>query len=282
MSFLGCYNALYDVLRADPTLTGYVHSSQFLRGFKENHPFQDYSLILEPDAEQSRVNTKQYGEVLAPYLNKMEVMYIINVFCRVILTISNEASIIGGTQMGVVKKGVLDFTGDVRHAVRLVKNLNYNRNASSVSKANSSDTYVLTAAHRSISVSINGRTPAGYNVINCGNTSFGGAAVASNIQASLRALGRHADDGYKWATCTYDSSTKKFTISSNGCDPDHRVVVTAGASNDCSALLGFDTPTEVTGRNITKVEFGTIVADNVAYPVRYRVVPVQIYEVTVD
>jgi hypothetical protein len=282
MSFLDCYNALYEVLRNNATLTNYVHATQFLRGFRENFPYQDYSLILEPDVEATILNTKQYGQVPAPYRNKSEVMYVVNVFCRVILTISNEANIIGGTQLDVFKRGILEFTRDVRHAVRLVPDLNYNRVASSTSKANVSSTFALSSSKKYLSVSINGRTPVGYNSINCGGSSLSGSSIATNIQASLRLLGKHADDGYKNAVCTYNDVTKKFVISSNGYDPDNCVVVTAGSSNDCSAILGFDAPTEVAGRNITKVEFGTIVADNVAYPVRYRVVPVQIYEVTLD
>ena len=78
--------------------------------------------------------------------------------------------------------------------------------------------------------------------------------------------------------CTFNSSTKKFTISSIRYGPKSSVVVTAGASSDCLALLGFDSPTEIVGRNINKIRFGSIRADNTAYPVRYRIIPVMIRE----
>lgn len=282
MSFLDCYNALYDVIKADTTLLGYVNSTQFLRGFRENYPYQDYTIILEPEEEIPVLNTVQYGKVPAPYRNKQEVIHVIKVYCRVILTISNEATIIGATQMGVAKKGILEVIEDVRHSIRLVKDLGYNRTASSVSKANASDTFALSSTKKFITVKINGSTRTGHNVINCGVASLSGTTIAANIQTELRKLGRHADDGYLGALCTYNSTTKKFTISTTGYDPDNIVVVTPGVSNDCSALLGFDTPTELAGRNITGVEFGTVVSDNVAYPVRYRVLPVQIREVTLN
>ena len=43
-------------------------------------------------------------------------------------------------------------------------------------------------------------------------------------------------------------------------------------------LLGFDNPTEVVGRNIKDVKFGSVFAENDLHPVRYRVLPVKIIE----
>jgi hypothetical protein len=52
----------------------------------------------------------------------------------------------------------------------------------------------------------------------------------------------------------------------------------AGASDDCSSLLGFDSPTEVAGRNIVEIEFRSSYPVNSYFPIRYRILPVVIRE----
>lgn len=270
MSYKAVYNALYDQLSTDSTLIGYVQSACFIKGFKENLPQQEYMLVLEPvdDGEDERSQA---------YNRTKEIEYLIEIYCRTILFgIGVEGSIIGHSATS--KKGVLEFLHDVRAAIRSDLTLGYNRNGSSVSAENSGTSFNLTSSNRYITVSINGNTPSGYDAIDCGSTTLTGAEVASNIQTALQALGSHTDDGYWDATCTFSNSTKKFTITSQRYGPKSTVVVTAGASNDCSALLGFDNSTEVAGRNIVKITLGRARTDNTLYPVRYRILPVTIKE----
>ena len=54
MAFNLVMKAMRDLFRADATLTSYIDSSQFLIGFRENYPLQNYSIILEPDPENER------------------------------------------------------------------------------------------------------------------------------------------------------------------------------------------------------------------------------------
>jgi hypothetical protein len=269
MSFLNVYNAVYNAVRVNTTLTAYVSSSQFLRGFREPMPQQTHTVVFEPGNEDEEHDKQSYGKM-------KEVTWNIDVYARCIFFKGVEYTIIGDSDNSI--KGLLEFTEDLKVALRADMTYGYNRYGSSVSAANSGTSFALLSTAKTLTVTIDGKTPTGYTAVNCGSSTLEGSVIAANIQTSLRALGLHKDDGYYDATCTFSSSTKKFTISSMRYGPKSSVVVTAGASNDCSALLGFDGPTEVVGRNILRTEFGSVSADNRAYPVRYRIIPVMIRE----
>lgn len=275
MSFKDVYDSLYAQLAADSTLLSYVNSSQFLKGMQDNYPSQEYTIILEPADENERENT----EATRAYGSKRfkEVDYVIDVWARVILTgYPNFASVVGSADG--TKKGVIQVVKDIKDAIRADTTLGYNRYGSSESAGSGSGNFALDSNNKNLSVSINGRTPTGCDAIFCGDSTLSGADVASQIQTSLRALSLHADDGYYRCICTFDGGTNKFTIRTDQYGPEQSVVVSAGASYDCSALLGFDSPTELVGRNIVQVKFGISSANNINYPVRYRTLPVMIRE----
>ena len=265
MSFKYIYESLYDQLLADSTLSSYVNSTQIIKGFKESLPQQKYTIILEPGEEEEDNATEAYDD-------SKEFIWNIDVYARVILIKGGvEASILGVDS----DKGVLAFIDDIKSAIRADLTLGYTRKGSSVSEAESG-TYALDASNRYITVSMNGKTPSGYDQIDCGETTLTGAQVATNIQASLKALGNYAGDGYYDAVCTFADS--KFTITSCLIGPKSTVTVTAGSSNDCSALLGFDSPTELVGRNLIDIEFGPATVNNLLFPVRYRILPLRMRE----
>ena len=185
MSFKYIYEALYDQLLADSTLSSYVNSTQIIKGFKESLPQQKYTIILEPGEEEEDNATEAYDD-------SKEFIWNIDVYARVILIKGGvEASILGVDS----DKGVLAFIDDIKSAIRADLTLGYTRKGSSVSEAESG-TYALDASNRYITVSMNGKTPSGYDQIDCGETTLTGAQVATNIQASLKALGNYAGDGY--------------------------------------------------------------------------------------
>jgi len=269
MSFLNVYNALYDQVKASSYLT-YVDQSQFLKGWHEGIPAQQYTLVFEPGEEEEPPETDTYEGL-------KEMAYNIQIHIRVELIGSTLGLMICGDPVNNIK-GILEFTDDVKESIREDETLGYDRPSSSTSAVNSGTSFALSSSEKYITVTINGKTPAGYDTILCGDSTLTGTQVAANIQSALRALGVHADDGYYKANCTFDNSTKRFAITTYGNHPNESVVVTAGASNDCSALLGFDSPTEVIGRNITKIEMETVFPNNTFFPVRYRVLPVKIWE----
>ena len=271
MSFNLVLQALNDQLVVDTTLLVYVKPSRFFIGFKGPIGKDDYAIILEPGPQNEGAKSRSVG----PSRQFIEEEYLIDIYARSILTgIGVQGTIIGrGT-----KKGVLDFIDDIKAAIVADLTLGYDSAGSSVSKANSSASFDLDASNRYLSVKINNTTRDNWDQIDCGSSTLAGSVVAANIQAALRALTLHADDGYGEAICTFSSSTKKFTITSSTLSPTSSVVVTAGASNDCSALLGFDDPTEVIGKKIVSIKFGTVEPNNDFYPVRFRKLPVTIRE----
>jgi hypothetical protein len=226
MAFNNVIIALRDLLQADTNLLTYVHSTQFLIGFRENFPLQDYTIILEPDPEEEH-DDRQTGD------GRKEVGYTVNIHGRLGLVSPDwDAHIVGDSANSV--KGILEMMDDIKAAIRADLTLGYS---------------LLT-----------------------------GAEVATNIQSSLRALGVHTEDGYYFASCTFDDTTNQFTIATDGFHPDWSVAVLAGASDDCSSLLGFDSPTEVAGRNIVEIEFRSSYPVNSYFPIRYRILPVVIRE----
>lgn len=268
MAFKNVFNALYDQVKASSRLT-YVDQSQFIKGFHEGIPAQEYTVIFEP-AEEEEVRAESSG-------GDIEVVYYIDIHLRIELIGATGEILICGNSEGT-KKGILDFCDDVKLAIEDDMTLGYNRAGCSTSEAAAGTTFALTPTAKYISVSINGNTPTGYDTILCGESTLSGDDVASNIQTALRALGNYADDGYYLAECSFDNSSKQFSICTASNNPDQTVEVTAGVSDDCSTILGFDSPTEVSGRNILKIKFETVLPNNTFFPVRYRVLPVKIWE----
>jgi len=271
MSFKLVLNALHDQLIVNTTLLDYVKADRVFKGYKGPIPKDDYAMILEPGPEiPESVGSRTVG----PDRQFVEQEYLIDIYARIMLISGGvDGSIVGyGTN-----KGVLDFIDDIKAAIVADRTLGYDSAGSSVSKTNSSASFALDASNRYLSVKINNIERTNWDQIDCGSSTLAGATIAANIQAALRALSLHADDGYEEATCTF-STSKKFTITSSTLSPTSSVVVTAGASNDCSALLGFDDPTEEIGKQIVSISFGTVEPNNDSFPVRFRKLPVTIRE----
>ncbi|KKM21940.1 hypothetical protein LCGC14_1630340, partial [marine sediment metagenome] len=218
MSFNLVLQALNDQLVVDTTLLVYVKPSRFFIGFKGPIGKDDYAIILEPGPQNEGAKSRSVG----PSRQFIEEEYLIDIYARSILTgIGVQGTIIGrGT-----KKGVLDFIDDIKAAIVADLTLGYDSAGSSVSKANSSASFDLDASNRYLSVKINNTTRDNWDQIDCGSSTLAGSVVAANIQAALRALTLHADDGYGEAICTFSSSTKKFTITSSTLSPTSSVVV---------------------------------------------------------
>lgn len=269
MSFKTVLQALNTQLSADSTLTGYVESECFLTGFKNPMPGNKYLVVLEPGTEEI------VKESSGPEGRYVEKAYHIKVYARVILIKEGvKGSILGSGS----DKGVLEFIDDIRDAILSDLTFGYNIQGSSISKANTETTFALASLKRYLTVKINNTIRTGYTTIDCGSSTLSGAVVASNIQTALRALSLHADDGYGLAICEFSSSTRKFTIKSETYGPTSSVVVTAGASNDCSAELGFDSPTEAVGKKIVSVKFGLVEPFNNFFPVRFRILDLIVNE----
>lgn len=270
MSFKTVFNAVHAQLEADATLLGYISANDFYKGFKEAFPTKKYIVIVEPGPETEKGYSQDYGKIV-------DVEYEIHIYCRLLLTSSKvESAIIGNDTY----KGLLDFCDDVKNAIRQDMSFAYNTYGRSLSAENAAGSFDLTASARYLSVSIDGKTPTGYDAIDCGSTTLTGDEIAANIQSALRALGKFADDGYMEATCAFNSSNNQFTISSANIGPKATVAVTAGATDDASSVLGFTSPTEYRGTNITKTKIESVTVENGAFPVRYRMVPIRVTEVT--
>ncbi len=268
MSFNTVIQAIKQQLRDDAALSEYVDNRLIVVGFKENISNQEYVAMIEPMTEEERV-------VSSASRNLKEMIYQIDIYLRMISpSLGSEGIIIGKSG----KKGLLEFTYDVRRAIKDDLTLGLDSPSYSLSQRKTSDTYVLSGTLKYISVRIGDSPRTGYNTINCGESSLSGSAIATNIQTALRSLGKYADDGYTNAVCTFDSTKNQFTIKAGIDGPQTHVVVTAGASDDCSSVLGYDVPIPVVGTNVTQISFGTVTPNNDIYPVRYRVLPISVYE----
>lgn len=270
MSFLTVYNAVCDQIENNTNLLTYVKESNFIKGFKEVLPAKRYMVIIEPGPEAEIGPKKGYKHI-------MEMQYEIHVYCRLLLQSSKvESAIIGNDTY----KGLLEFAEDVKDAIREDMSFAYNKYGRSVSVENVAGSFDLDATIRYLTVSIDGKTPSGYDTIDCGSSTLMGAEIATNIQTALRVLGRYADDGYQEATCVFNSANNQFTINSANIGPQGTVMVTAGVSNDASSLLGFTNPINCSGTNITKTTIDPVQIENGAFPVRYRMIPIAITEET--
>ena len=268
MSMKDIYNAVYTQLSTDETLLEYMGIEEFVRGFKEVLPTKRYMIILEPGQETEITKRQQYDKTL-------EVEYEIQVYCRLLLQSNKVESAILGND---TYKGLLDFTEDVKAAIRKDMSFSYNTYGRSLSAENAAGSFDLDGSNRYLTVSIDGKTPTGYGAVDCGSSTLTGAEIAANIQASLRLLGRFADDGYKNATCTFNETLNQFTINSANIGPEAKVEVSAGATNNASAVLGFTSPTEYSGTNLIRTQIESITVENGAFPVRYRMLPLLVTE----
>lgn len=268
MSFQTVYEAVIAQLEADTILSSYIDASCFIRGFKESLPIKKYMLIFEPGQEEEITSRQDNNKVL-------EMTYEIEIFCRLILAQSKvESTILGNDRY----RGLLTFTDNVKAAIRQDMSFAYDTHGRSLSIENAAGSFDLDSSNRHLTVSIDGKTPTGYDAIFCGDTTLAGADVALNIQNSLRSLGLYDDDGYKQSTCTFNATTNQFTINSPHYGPMARVVVTAGSSDDASSILGFNNPTEYRGTNIIRTQIETVTVENQYFPVRFRIIPLLITE----
>jgi len=268
MSFGDVILALADQVKDYSPIREYVNPNNIFIGFRENLPSAEYMIIFEPGVETEEENASSSKRF-------RESEYGIDVYVRMIIPSLGHAGMITGKRS---KPGLLQFTDDIKQAIRNDFTLGLRTASTSVSAKKTSGTYALASDAKNISVNIGSINRAGYDTITCGDSSLSGAAIAANIQAALRALGREKDDGYTNATCVFDSGDNRFTITSGYEGPRHAVAVTSGSSDDCSSILGFDSPTEEAGKNVTKIEFGAVTPNNEFFPVRYRVLPLIITE----
>jgi hypothetical protein len=269
--FKGVFEAVYNQLKNNTTLSAYLDKLE--RSFKENVPQDTYTIIIEPSNEARQAGKRSYPDIEAAY-------YLINIVAIMNVKKRQDEIFTGWADGTDVFKGLLEFTDDIRQAIREKGNDlrdNYNTKGYCQSDSNTTPTFVLTPTKRNLSIRINGRTPSGYETINCGTTTLSGVQVALNIQSALRSLGKHKDDGYLDAIATFNPANNSFRIES-GVGPQNWVEVAPGIANDCSALLGFDNPTGQRGKNIIDYEFDTITVDNLRFPVRYRIIPLYVTE----
>ena len=261
----------------------------FGKVYKEPTPQEKYTLLLNASIETEDQESQSYRNT-----STKEITYEIGLAVRMIFAgKSREELTLGWTEIRDTEmpsgdyKGILAFMEDVKEAIRKDETLKYNIPGYSESSDNTSDTFNLSDSNRYISVSINGRTPDGYDSIDCGISTLSGNDVALNIQNSLRALENahlKSNDGYKDVEVTFNSTNNRFKIEPVQIGPTSRVTVTAGASNDCSTLLGFDNPTEERGKNIKKIEFDPVIPldgevdGRNKYPVIVRVMKIFITE----
>jgi len=247
----------------------YVFDKHIYLGPKEI-PDAKYSIFIEPLSEEEKDNTRAG--------NVKHLLYTFNIFAGMVVNSTAEVQIFGDGK----EKGILDFTEDIKTTIKENLNFGLNANGYSRSKASTITSYALTANNKYISVSLDNKTPAGYNLINCGDSTLTGTEIAANIQVSLRALGNsvYPRDPYNLVICTYDNTNKRFTITSKTDGGRSTVVVTSGNTDDCTAILGFDNPTEERGINIvsTFIPRTQFFVDVEKHPVRYAVITVNTTE----
>lgn len=273
MSFLSVCNELYNRFLNDPALSAYVYPDQMVVGANITHPRQHYVIQIEPE------NEVEPGSPNKIYDDVMEIQYQLAIDCLLNIPASSiDQLILGYTPNGkAFNPGILQFASDVKNVVRKIRET-YNVNNGIISGANVSDTFNLTPTNKYISVNFKGVTSIESGLIFCGDSTLSGDDIAANIQASLRSINSYGNTNFSKATCTFDNSTYKFTISAGSIGVDNIVAVSSGATDDCLSLLNFDSGTElIEGRNITKVVFGPTTKDP-EYPVRIRTVNCEIFE----
>lgn len=268
--FKDILQGVFDQLK-NSSFLDYVAQKNFYLG-PANPPNDKYVVFIEPSSERASEDTYTTGI--------KEITYELKVFCGLVIQSSNQEQLIGKGN----DKGILDFVEDIKDTIRNDLTFGLTRTGSSITQANATTNYNLTSSARYISISLDGKTPSGYNSIDCGTSTLSGTQIASNIQTALRSLGNssYAQDPYNSVTCTYDTTERKFTISSPTSGGRSSVVVSTGASNDASEILRFNRPVEVRGRNIISSFIGDIryFLELEEYPVRYATVDLSITEET--
>lgn len=267
MSMKTVTQTLLDCINNDSVLAGYLNRSEI--GFKDNFPRCKYMAIIEPANQKRKPGVEVYN-------NLAEVVYSFEIYVRLDFANNTDYSIMGIND----KIGLLDFTDDVLHALKEDTVISsYNKSALSESSENASSSFNLSGTEKFISVIIDGKTPAGFNEVLCGDTSgLTGTNIASNIESSLKSLSA-VNNLYSKAICSFNNVTNKFTVAleNNNC-PSIGINITAGNTNDCSDILGFTSPTETNGKNIVNVQYNDIIANNDSFPIRFRIINIDVYE----
>jgi len=269
MSFKTAFSALLDQLKDNATLRRYMDEEDFYDEFKQSFPAKRYIVFLEPGSEEIEIRRGTKG--LATSLYNIEVVTRLNLADEV------DSRILGNRNY----KGILDFTEDVKSAIRSDLTLGLNTQGTSVSDYKASGTYDLTANARYLTVLINGAVnpPSDYDRVDCGTAQASGATIAAQIQSSLRALvDTSSKTGYADVVVSFDDTRNRFTITSQEYGAISSVVVSAGAEKDASSILGFDNPTEKRGVKIITINFGMIQPVDDVFPITYRTIPLQILE----
>jgi hypothetical protein len=266
MSFKTAYQALFNQLKDYSVLRKYMDEEDFYDEFKQAFPQKNYIIFLEPGTELPENLRGTTGIATAHY--NIEVVARLNLGDVV-------SRILGNNDF----KGILDFTEDVKAAIRSDLTLGLYSQGTSVSVANSSGTYNLTGSARYLTVQINGNDPSGYDTVDCGTATASGATIAAQIQTSLRALvDTSSKTGFADVVVSFDAVLNKFTITSQEYGAISLVQVTAGASDDASVILGFDNPVEKRGQKIITIDFGEIQPVDDVYPITYRTIPLVVQE----
>lgn len=246
------YKAIVSTLKASTRL-GYVKNDDIWDVPKENKPPENYGICLFPLSVSNLPRTESDSLV--------NVAYAIGIICAVKIANDVETQLYGKTS----KPGLFDLVSDIYFTIKDSPNFGVNSSGSSIAMSKSSTSYILSSSVRYLTVSVDNKTPSGYDQIDCGVSTLTGTQIASNIQTSLRALAIStsigSDDPYAEVTCTYDNDEKQFTITSPSDGGRSSVVVTAGATNNTSSILGFDKPKETRGGNVVVSRI------NVTYPV---------------
>jgi hypothetical protein len=269
MSYKTVYKALFEQLK-DSSHLDYLDDEDFFEEFKEPFPQRNYILFMNPGIEEPEVQRASHSIAIARYS--------ISVVGRMAVG-ELENRVLGDDDF----RGILDFTEDIKAAIREDLTFGLDKQGTSQSWQLGVDTFALDSSHRYLTISINGNTPSGYDSVDClpaaGGPNYPGADIATKMQASLRALvDPSSETGFQDVVVDWDSTRRRFTITSQEYGAISHVEVSAGASNDCSSDLGFDNPTEERGSTIVTVEFLPILSVEDVYPVTFREIPIIVNE----
>jgi hypothetical protein len=260
--------ALYEQIKADPTILKYCPQDNIFPSWQANYPDQKYIIAIEPGAE-----------TFDGYANGLlaKVGLVIQIFGRMVDDNDSPGAVWWDYDSAEEDPGLLRFMRDIKRAIDKDITLGASRTGSSRSTRRSASTVVLNASTRYLTVLLNdSRTPpSGYDAVDCGQGTLTWAQVATNIQTSLRALGNSANT-YDTATCTYDSDKEQLVISSSRSGARSSVQVTAGASNSALVALGFDEAIEERGRDVKVATYNEIRYDSRTFPVRVGILIVKI------
>lgn len=211
----------------------------------------------------------------------ISVHYFVQIYLRITHGGDIEEIILTTDEFG---KGLLDLVQDIKNAILSDRQLGLETSGTFVSGAGDDKYYNVGPSRRYVAVKVNGFQPVGWNEIDvCGalpyDKNLSGTTIASILQTNLRALDDEAN-GYGQVTVTYDDNTKKFTLTSAGLTGPESWIDGQFEALSASAHkeLKFHQGTVTRGVRISDIKFGTVTAFNDFYPVRYRILPVEIIE----